>query len=214
MATPRTARTWQSASVWALYAVGFVPAVWYFYLGATGQLIGNSVKVFEHLLGIWALRFLLASLAITPLRELVGVNLLRYRRALGLLAFYYVVMHFLTYMVLDQNLNLAAIATDIAKRPFITIGMACLVLLIPLAATSNRFSIRRLGNRWTRLHQLSYLIVLAGAVHYTMAVKVVTAEPFLYLLLAAVLVAYRPLRPLIAPRRKRRRAVALHSGAG
>jgi sulfoxide reductase heme-binding subunit YedZ len=215
MTTPRgTARAWQSASVWALYAVGFAPAVWYFYLGATGQLIGNSVKVFEHLLGIWALRFLLASLAITPLRELVGVNLLRYRRALGLLAFYYVAMHFLTYMVLDQNLNLATIATDIAKRPFITIGMACLVLLIPLAATSNRFSIRRLGSKWTRLHRLSYLVALAGAVHYAMAVKVVTAEPFLYLLLAAVLVAYRPLRSLFSPRRKRRRGVALHGGAG
>jgi sulfoxide reductase heme-binding subunit YedZ len=209
MAARATTRTWQSASVWALYAVGFVPAVWYFYLGATGQLIGNSVKVFEHLLGIWALRFLLASLAITPLREFVGVNLLRYRRALGLLAFYYVVMHFLTYMVLDQNLNLAAIATDIAKRPFITIGMACLVLLIPLAATSNRFSIRRLGNRWALLHRLSYVVALAGAVHYTMAVKVVTAEPFVYLLLAAVLVGYRPLRPLILARRRRRRVPAL-----
>jgi methionine sulfoxide reductase heme-binding subunit len=166
------ARTWQSASVWALYAVGFVPAVWYFYLGATGQLIGNSVKVFEHMLGIWALRFLLATLAVTPLRDLTGVSLLRYRRALGLLTFYYVVMHFLTYLILDQNLNLSEIATDISKRPFIMIGMACLVLLIPLAATSNRFSIRRLGSRWNRLHQLSYFIVLGGAVHYTMAGKV------------------------------------------
>ncbi len=204
-----TARAWQSAGVWALYAIGFVPAVWYFYLGATGQLPGNSVKVFEHLLGIWALRFLLASLTITPLRDLVGVNLLRYRRALGLLAFYYVVMHFSTYLLLDQNLNFAEIGTDIAKRPFIMIGMACLVLLIPLAATSNRFSIRRLGTRWNRLHKLSYLIVLGGATHYAMAVKVVTAEPFLYLLLAALLVGYRPLRPLILTRRKRRRVAAL-----
>lgn len=210
MATPRsTVRSWQSASVWALYAVGFVPAVWYFYLGATGQIPGNAVKEFEHLLGIWALRFLLASLAVTPLRDLAGLSLLRYRRALGLLAFYYVVMHFLTYMILDQRLNLSEIATDIAKRPFITIGMACLVLLIPLAATSNRFSIRRLGTRWNRLHRLSYLIVLGGATHYTMSVKVVTAEPFIYLLLAAVLVAYRPLRPLIFQRRRRRRVAAV-----
>jgi methionine sulfoxide reductase heme-binding subunit len=200
---------WQPPAVWALYAAGFVPAVWYFYLGATGQLIGNSVKIFEHLLGIWALRFLLASLAVTPLRDLTGVSLLRYRRALGLLAFYYVVMHFLTYMILDQRLNLAEIMTDIAKRPFITIGMACLVLLIPLAATSNRFSIRRLSPRWNRLHRLSYLIVLGGATHYAMAVKVVTAEPFIYLLLAALLVAYRPLRPWILQRRKRRRVAAV-----
>jgi sulfoxide reductase heme-binding subunit YedZ len=210
MAARATSRSWRSASVWALYAAGFVPAIWYFYLGATGQIAGNAVKEFEHLLGIWALRFLLASLTVTPLRDLAGMNLLRYRRALGLLAFYYVMMHFLTYMVLDQNLNLAEIATDIAKRPFITIGMACLALLIPLAATSNRFSIRRLGPRWNRLHMLSYLIVLGGATHYTMAVKVVTAEPFLYLLLAGVLVGYRPLRRLILQRRKRGRVAALN----
>lgn len=199
---------WRPASVWALYAVGFVPAAWYFWLGATGQIPGNAVKVFEHLLGVWALRFLLMTLAVTPLRDLAGINLMRYRRALGLLAFWYVVMHFLTYMILDQNLNLAEIVTDIAKRPFITIGMACLVLLLPLAATSNAFSIRRLGPNWNRLHRLAYLIVLGGATHYAMAVKVVTAEPFLYLLLAGLLVAYRPLRPRIMRWRRRRPAAA------
>jgi len=204
MAARATSRSWRSASVWALYAAGFVPAIWYFYLGATGQIAGNAVKEFEHLLGIWALRFLLATLAVTPLRDLTGVNLLPWRRALGLLAFWYVVMHFLTYMILDQNLNLSDILTDITKRPFITIGMACLVLLIPLAATSNRFSIRRLGSRWNRLHRLVYLIVLGGAVHYTMAVKVVTAEPFIYLLLAATLVGYRLIRPRILQRRRAR----------
>jgi sulfoxide reductase heme-binding subunit YedZ len=204
MAARATSRSWRSASVWALYAAGFVPAIWYFYLGATGQIAGNAVKEFEHLLGIWALRFLLATLAVTPLRDLTGVNLMPWRRALGLLAFWYVVMHFLTYMILDQNLNLSDILTDITKRPFITIGMACLVLLIPLAATSNRFSIRRLGSRWNRLHRLVYLIVLGGAVHYTMAVKVVTAEPFIYLLLAATLVGYRLIRPRILQRRRAR----------
>lgn len=202
---PRWAR---SASVWALYAVGFVPAAWYFWLGATGQIPGNAVKVFEHLLGIWALRFLLATLAVTPLRDLAGINLMRYRRALGLLAFWYVLMHFLTYMVLDQALNFSAIVDDIAKRPFITIGMACLVLLLPLAVTSNAFSIRRLGEKWNRLHKLAYLIALGGATHYAMAVKVVTAEPFIYLVLAVLLVAYRPLRPRIMRWRKARRLSA------
>jgi methionine sulfoxide reductase heme-binding subunit len=201
-------RWWRPASVWALYAVGFVPAVWFFWLGATGQIPGNASKVFEPLLCIWALRFLLATLAVTPLRDLTGINLMRYRRALGLLAFWYVVMHFLTYMVLDQNLNFSEIVNDIAKRPFITIGMASLVLLIPLAVTSNAWSIRRLGEGWHRLHRLSYLIVLGGAVHYTMAVKVVTAEPFIYLLLAILLVAYRPLRPRIMRWRKRQRLSA------
>lgn len=199
---------WRPASVWALYAAGFVPAAWYFWLGATGQIPGNAVKVFEHLLGVWALRFLLATLAVTPLRDLAGINLMRYRRALGLLAFWYVAMHFLTYMILDQNLNFAEIVADIAKRPFITIGMACLVLLLPLAATSNAFSIRRLGPNWNRLHKLAYVIVLGGATHYAMAVKVVTAEPFVYLLLAGLLVAYRPLRPRIMRWRKGRLATA------
>lgn len=187
----------RSGGIWALYVAGFVPAAYGFYLGVTGQVPGNVVKEFEHLLGIWALRFLIAALTVTPLRDLAGISLLRYRRALGLLAFWYVAMHFLTYLVLDQNLNLSAILADIAKRPFITIGMACLVLLVPLAVTSNAFSIRRLGPNWNRLHRLSYVIVLGGALHYAMSVKVVTAEPFVYLVLASVLVLYRLLRPAI-----------------
>jgi len=203
-----SSRLWRAGSVWALYAAGFVPAVFWFWLGATGQIPGNVVKEFEHLLGIWALRFLIAALTVTPLRDLAGVNLLRYRRALGLLCFWYVLMHFLTYMVLDQNLNVAAILADIAKRPFITIGMACLVLLVPLALTSNAFSIRRLGPNWHRLHRLSYIVVLGGALHYAMSVKVVTAEPFVYLLLAVLLVLYRLLRPAILRRRRERRPAA------
>ena len=193
---------WRAGSVWALYVAGFVPAVFWFHLGATGQIPGNVVKEFEHVLGIWALRFLLATLTVTPLRDLTGINLLRYRRALGLLAFWYVVLHFSTYLILDQNLNFPAILVDIAKRPFITIGMACLVLLVPLAVTSNAFSIRRLGPNWNRLHRLAYVIVLGGALHYAMSVKVVTAEPFLYLVLASILVLYRLLRPAVLRRRK------------
>lgn len=208
MATLTMPKWWRPTSIWLLYLVGFVPAAWYFWLGATGQIPGNPVKEFEHLLGIWALRFLLATLAVTPLRDFAGINLIRYRRALGLLAFWYVVMHFLTYMVLDQNLNLAVIAADIAKRPFITIGMACLVLLLPLAATSNAWSIRRLGPKWNRLHKLVYVIALGGALHFTMAVKVVTAEPFIYMVLAALLVLYRPLRPRVMEWRRQRRLAA------
>lgn len=199
---PSPSRRWRGAGIWALYAAGFVPAAYWFWLGASGQIPGNAIKEFEHVLGIWALRFLLATLAVTPLRDLAGINLLRYRRALGLLAFWYVVMHFLTYLVLDQNVNLQAILADIVKRPFITIGMACLVLLLPLAATSNAASIRLLGPNWRRLHRLVYVIVPGGALHYAMSVKVVTAEPFLYLVLAAALVLYRPFRSRIA-RRKR-----------
>ena len=187
-------KRFHAPSIWLLYALGFMPAALAFYLGATGRLPGNAVKEFEHLLGIWALRFLVATLAITPIRDLFGVNWLRYRRALGLLAFYYVLMHFLAYTVLDQTLRLPAILADIARRPFITIGMAALTLLIPLAVTSNNWSIRRLGPRWNQLHRLVYVIAAAGALHFAMSVKVVGPEQMLYIFLIALLVAWRAIR--------------------
>jgi sulfoxide reductase heme-binding subunit YedZ len=191
---PTLPRKWHSASIWALYVVGLCPAVSAFYLGATGQLGVNPVKDFEHLLGIWALRFLIATLAITPLRDLGGLNWVRYRRALGLLAFYYVVMHFSVYMLLDKRLDLYSILGDIARRPYITIGMACLTMLIPLAVTSNNLSIRKLGKNWVRLHKLVYIIALGGALHYFMAVKSITFGPFVHIALIVVLVAYRLVR--------------------
>lgn len=194
---PTLPRKYHAASIWLLYALGLVPATWGFWLGATGRLPGNPVKEFEHLLGIWALRFLIATLAVTPIRDLFAINWVRYRRALGLLAFWYVLMHFLTYMLLDQYLNFSAILVDIAKRPFITIGMAAFVLLIPLALTSNAWSIRRLGMRWVKLHRLVYVIAAAGALHFAMSVKVVGLEPWTYIGLVALLLLYRLARPLI-----------------
>ncbi|MBZ7921276.1 protein-methionine-sulfoxide reductase heme-binding subunit MsrQ [Ensifer adhaerens] len=204
---PSLPKRYHSASVWALYGFGLVPAGYAFYLGATGQLPGNPVKEFEHLLGLWALRYLVATLAITPIRDLFGINWLRYRRALGLLAFYYVLMHFLAYMLLDQVLNVPAILADIARRPFITIGMAAFVMLIPLAVTSNNWSIRKLGTRWNTLHRLAYLIAAAGALHFSMSVKVVGPEQMLYLGLVTVLLVWRLVRkPYL--RRKRHAANA------
>ena len=209
---PALPRKYHAASIWLLYTVGLMPAAYGFWLGATGGLPGNPVKEFEHLLGLWALRFLVATLAITPLRDLLGINWIRYRRALGLLAFWYVLMHFLTYMVLDQYLNLTAVLADIAKRPFITIGMAAFVMLIPLALTSNNRSIRRLGPRWVKLHRLVYVIAAAGALHFAMSVKVVGLEPWTYIGLVAVLLAYRLVRPMTRGRKRGRpeRAVAQH----
>ncbi|MBP1844562.1 sulfoxide reductase heme-binding subunit YedZ [Rhizobium petrolearium] len=191
---PTLPRRYHSASIWALYGIGLCPALWYFYLAATGGLGFNPVKEFEHLLGIWALRFIIATLAITPLRDLLGINWVRYRRALGLLAFYYVLMHFTVYALLDLRLDLGAVGGDIAKRPYITIGFACLLLLIPLAVTSNNWSIRKLQQGWNRLHKLIYLIAAGGAFHYVLAVKSVTFVPFIHVALIALLIAYRPLR--------------------
>lgn len=193
-AIPALPRKYHAASIWLLYVAGLAPAAYGFWLGATGRLPGNPVKEFEHLLGLWALRFLVATLAITPLRDLVGLNWIRYRRALGLLAFWYVLMHFLTYMVLDQYLNFSAVLADIAKRPFITIGMAGFVMLIPLALTSNTWSIRRLGPRWTKLHRLVYVIAAAGALHFAMSVKVVGLEPWTYIVLMVLLIFWRLVR--------------------
>jgi len=191
---PTLPRRYHSASIWALYGIGLCPALWYFYLAATGGLGFNPVKEFEHLLGIWALRFIIATLAITPLRDLLGINWVRYRRALGLLAVYYVLMHFTVYALLDLRLDLGAVGGDIAKRPYITIGFACLLLLIPLAVTSNNWSIRKLQQGWNRLHKLIYLIAAGGAFHYVLAVKSVTFVPFIHVALIALLIAYRPLR--------------------
>lgn len=196
----------RKASIWMLYLAGLIPAAWGFWLGATGRLPGNPVKEFEHLLGLWALRFLIAMLAVTPLRDLFGVNALRYRRALGLLAFWYVLMHFTAYMVLDQYLNFAAIVEDIARRPFITIGMAGFAMLIPLALTSNNWSIRKLGERWAKLHRLVYIIAAAGVLHYAMSVKVVGPQQWTYIATIALLLVWRPLRPYFNRRKRTARA--------
>lgn len=194
MRLPSLPRRYHGASVWALYALGLAPAVWGFYLGATGQIIGNPVKIFEHLLGEWALRFLILTLAISPIRDLFGINWVRYRRALGLLAFWYVAMHFLAYMVLDKQLALNIIVEDVIKRWFITIGMAGLVMLIPLALTSNSLSIRKLGPKWVKLHRLVYPIAAAGALHYCLSVKVIGPEELIYAGLVTLLIGWRLVR--------------------
>lgn len=175
-----------------LYPLGLIPAAWTFYLGLVDQLGADPMKVLERSLGEWALRFLIACLAITPLRRLTGISLLRYRRAIGLLAFIYASLHLTTYLVLDQGLAWAAIWADIVKRPFITVGMLAFLVLVPLAATSNNASIRRLGGAaWARLHRWVYLAAAAAAVHYVMVVKAWPLEPLIYAAIVALLLGYR-----------------------
>jgi sulfoxide reductase heme-binding subunit YedZ len=155
----------------AIYIVGMMPAVWTFYLGIMDELGADPQKTLERTLGLWALRFLILGLAITPLRRLGGPNLVRYRRAVGLLAFYYAALHLTVYTLLDQGLDLAAIWADIVKRPYITVGMAAFIVLVPLAVTSNAPMIRRLGGAaWQRLHRLVYLAAAAGALHFILLV--------------------------------------------
>ncbi len=193
-----------SLAGWGIYVIGFVPAAASFWLGATGGLGADPVRAFEQTLGLWALRFLILTLAVTPLRELAGVNFLRFRRALGLLAFWYVVMHFTVYLTLDRGLLWDTIIPDIVRRPFITLGFAAFVLLVPLAATSNRLSIRRLGRNWRLLHRLVYVAISLAAIHYLLATKVLDPTQVLHVGLVVVLLGYRLVRGLI--RRPVRRA--------
>lgn len=192
----------QPASVWLLYVVGLVPAAYEFYLGASDNLGADPAKTFELFLGLWAIRFLLLTLAVTPLRDLVGWNLLRYRRALGLLCFYYVLMHFLVYMILDQALMFDAILGDVLKRPFIMFGMAGLLMLTALAVTSNRFSIRKMGKKWIWLHRLIYIIAACGALHFALSTKILSVEQFVYISLLIVMILYRSYRPILMLRRR------------
>ncbi|GAA6200871.1 protein-methionine-sulfoxide reductase heme-binding subunit MsrQ [Aquicoccus sp. SU-CL01552] len=176
--------------VWAVYLAGALPAPLLLYQGATGGLGVEPIKALEHGLGDWALRFLIAGLVVTPLRRRVGLNLMRFRRALGLLAFFYVCLHLLAWLGLDVRIP-AQIWADIVKRPYITVGMAGFLLLLPLALTSNALAVRRLGARWRRLHRLVYPAVLLGAVHFVMLRKGLQLEPLIYLTVMLALLALR-----------------------
>ncbi|MDK3017636.1 protein-methionine-sulfoxide reductase heme-binding subunit MsrQ [Pseudodonghicola flavimaris] len=175
---------------WVVYLLGALPGPVVFYQGLTGGLGPEPIKALEHALGLYALQFLLAGLAISPLRRLAGLNLIRFRRALGLLAFYYVSLHLLVWLLLDVQVP-AAIWADLVKRPYITVGMAGFLLLLPLALTSNSFSIRRLGRRWRQLHRAVYAAVLLGALHFVMLRKGLQIEPLIYFSLAVGLLALR-----------------------
>lgn len=166
----------------AIYALALLPLAWLVGAAATGGLGIDPVKEMEHRLGLWGLQLLVAGLCVTPLRRFAGVNLIRFRRAIGLVAFAYILLHLLVWLVLDMGLLWEQALKDIVKRPYVTMGMAGLAALVPLAATSNDGSLRRLGPvRWRRLHRLTYLAALAGGVHYLWLVKSWPLEPFLYL---------------------------------
>jgi sulfoxide reductase heme-binding subunit YedZ len=145
------------------------------------NLGANPVETITHFTGDWALRFLLITLSMTPIRILTGYGqVLRFRRMLGLYAFFYTLLHFVTYVWLDRELDMSTVLTDIVKRPYITVGFTAFVLLIPLAVTSTRGWIRRLGKRWVQLHKLVYIIATLGVLHYLWLVKADIREPVIY----------------------------------
>jgi methionine sulfoxide reductase heme-binding subunit len=175
-----------------VFALALVPALSLVYLGFTNGLGVNPAETLQLDTGTWALRFLVATLAITPLRRLTGWNrVVQYRRMLGLYAFFYAFAHFLTYLVLDQSLAFGQMLADVAKRPFITMGFIAFVLMIPLALTSTRGWIRRLGRQWQVLHRLIYVSGIAASVHYIWKVKVVLGPPVYYAVAVALLLGFR-----------------------
>lgn len=177
--------------VWAVWLAGALPAALLIAAVAGNRLGVDPVKVLEHELGLWALRFLLASLAVTPLMRL-GLRLMKFRRALGLLGFFYVLAHFAVWIALDMGLRWGQIAEDLWKRPYILVGFAGLLMLIPLAVTSSDGALRRMGAAaWRRLHRLAYPAIALGAVHFVMIGKVWTAESLIYLAITGGLLAVR-----------------------
>lgn len=185
-----------------VFALSAAPFLWLAFRAWSGRLSVNPIEDITLTTGIWALRFLVLSLAITPVRRITGWNrLVQYRRMLGLFAFFYATLHVATYVVLDLFFAWDLILADILKRPFITAGMVAFVTMVPLALTSTRGWIRRLGRRWQLLHRLVYLSAIAAAVHYLWKVKVVIGSPVYYAAIVAGLLLFRVAWTMRASRR-------------
>ncbi|MDO8827363.1 sulfite oxidase heme-binding subunit YedZ [Methylophaga sp.] len=180
---------------WLVFCVSLLPLFWLVYALLTDQLGANPIEAITRDTGVWALRFIMLTLLISPLRKLSGLNeFIRFRRMLGLFAFFYASVHMLLYLGLDQFFDVQEIWLDIIKRPFITVGFISFLLLIPLTITSTDKMIKRLGGRrWKKLHYLIYLIVVLSCLHFYMLVKQDKTEPLIYLLIVMLLLGFRVL---------------------
>ncbi|MBZ8117765.1 protein-methionine-sulfoxide reductase heme-binding subunit MsrQ [Roseovarius sp. LXJ103] len=165
---------------WAVYILCLLPVPWLLYQGQTGGLGREPIKALEHALGEIALQLLIIGLCITPLRRFLGVNFMKFRRTFGMLAFIYVFLHLLVWLFLDVGI-VSQIWTDIVKRPYITVGMVAFALMLPLAATSNNWSVRRLGPTWRTLHRLTYVVAFLGGLHFLLLTRGIQLEPILYM---------------------------------
>lgn len=176
-----------------VFFICLIPIGQMIYNTFTGHLTANPVEYFQHTTGDWTLRFLVFTLCITPLRKLLKLpDLIHFRRMLGLFAFTYGCLHFLTYLGPDQSFNFAGMLKDVAKRPFVTVGFTAFVLLIPLALTSSAAWIRRLGGRrWQMLHRLIYIAAVCGVIHYYWLVKSAVLRPLIYAGIVSLLLLWR-----------------------
>lgn len=210
-ASVRAGNVRRGASKIAVFVLCLVPFVWVIWLaftpGVGGSGLGpNPQEFLNRYLGDWAIRFILIALAVTPVRMLLKWNwVFRFRRMLGLYAFFYVCLHLTSYVALDKQFFWDEIWGDIVKRTFITVGMASFLLLIPLAATSTAGMVKRLGpNRWRRLHQIVYVIAPLACLHFFMMRKGIQVEPLIYAAIAASLLmtrVWQRMRPRPSPRR-------------
>src|SRR3954453_5014954 len=186
-----------------VFVAALLPLAWLVWKALHNDLGANPVEFVTHATGDCALIFLLASLAITPLRKLTKVpELIRFRRMLGLYAFFYASLHLLTFAGLDHQFNWAEVLPDVYKRPFVTAGFTAWLLMVPLALTSTPWSIRKLGGKnWQRLHRLVYISAIAAIVHYWWLVKKDVTDPLIYAVILAVLLGYRLAIKFIGGRR-------------
>ena len=192
-----------------VFTLALTPFLWLVFRALTDRLSVNPVEDITLTTGIWALRFLVMSIAITPVRRITGWNrLVQYRRMLGLFAFFYALLHVTTYFALDLYPFFDQMAADLTRRPFIIAGLIAFLTMVPLAMTSTKGWIRRLGRRWQLLHRLVYISALAAGVHYLWKVKVMIGSPVYYLALIALLLLFRALWVLRARASRRLQAAA------
>jgi len=191
-------------SKWMLLLLGLAPCFLLVWDSVTGGLSVNPVEDITHRTGDWALRFVLAALAVTPIRWISGWNpIIRYRRMVGLLAFFYASLHFSTYIVFDHFFDVFSIFEDVAERKYVTAGFVGFVLMVPLAITSTQGWIRRLGKRWSLLHRLIYVVAISGVIHFLWLVKLENSEPLIYAAVLAVLLGSRLVRYYLTEASKR-----------
>jgi methionine sulfoxide reductase heme-binding subunit len=183
-----------AAAKLAVAALCLVPAALLIWRGATGRLTANPIEFITLETGFWALTLLMVTLAITPARRITGWNrIIAFRRTIGLFAFFYATLHFLTYVTLDRFFDFREVGADIVKRPYITVGFTAFVLLVPLAVTSTRGWVRRLGSRWQKLHRLVYAAAALGVLHFywKKASKADVSEPLLFAGILGALLLFR-----------------------
>ena len=174
------------------HLLSLLPLAFLLWAALNNGLGTNPVERLTHETGEWTLRFLLITLSMTPLRQWTGqASLIRFRRLLGLYTIFYLSCHFMIWFIADHSLDVTAMVEDIIKRPYITLGFSALLLMLPLAITSNQAMIRRLGKKWKSLHQLVYLILLLGVLHFMWLVKADYLEPTIYAIIAVVLLLHR-----------------------